>query len=253
MLRQLAIEKGLSESSGFRWRGGEVSRIEGFSDAVFAFAITLLVVSLEVPKSFTELLNLLRDVPAFAICFTMVIGIWHAHYTYFRRYGLHDNYTVVLNAILLFVVLLYIYPLKFLFSWLIEPVFDLVSGEKPIMHIEMTQVPQLMIVYSLGYFAVFITLLLMHFHAWRLRGLLSLTALERQIVKGSLFTYAAHTSISIISIGLAIPGDAFTTSWAGLIYMLVGPVMAVHGRLHGRTLARIRTQETLDPAPGDDS
>ncbi|NIV14887.1 MAG: DUF1211 domain-containing protein [Aliifodinibius sp.] len=36
----------------FRWRGGDVSRMEGFSDAVFAFALTLLVVSLQVPNSF---------------------------------------------------------------------------------------------------------------------------------------------------------------------------------------------------------
>ena len=27
-----------------RWRGREISRVEGFSDAVFAFAVTLLVV-----------------------------------------------------------------------------------------------------------------------------------------------------------------------------------------------------------------
>ena len=32
--------------------GREVSRIEGFSDAVFGFALTLLVVSLEVPDNF---------------------------------------------------------------------------------------------------------------------------------------------------------------------------------------------------------
>jgi len=36
----------------FRWRGTHVSRIEGFTDAVFAFAVTLLVVALEVPHTF---------------------------------------------------------------------------------------------------------------------------------------------------------------------------------------------------------
>ena len=38
-------------------RGREVSRIEGFSDAVFGFALTLLVVSLEVPESFADLVG----------------------------------------------------------------------------------------------------------------------------------------------------------------------------------------------------
>ena len=33
----------------FRWRGGQVSRIEAFADAVFALSLTLLVVSADVP------------------------------------------------------------------------------------------------------------------------------------------------------------------------------------------------------------
>ena len=40
-----------------RLRGREVSRIEGVSYAVFGFEITLLVVSLEVPNTFDELLD----------------------------------------------------------------------------------------------------------------------------------------------------------------------------------------------------
>jgi hypothetical protein len=53
---QISTKRGKSATS-FRWRGGEISRIEGFSDAVFAFAVTLLVVSLEVPETFSELLT----------------------------------------------------------------------------------------------------------------------------------------------------------------------------------------------------
>ena len=37
---------------GFRLRGTEMSRIDAFSDVVFGFALTLIVVSLDVPKTF---------------------------------------------------------------------------------------------------------------------------------------------------------------------------------------------------------
>src|SRR6266536_5396112 len=86
----------------------EVSRVEGFSDAVFAFAVTLLVVSLEVPHTFEELMDAMRGFPAFALCFAMLSQVWFHHYRYFRRYGLQDTFTVVLNGVLLFVVLFYV-------------------------------------------------------------------------------------------------------------------------------------------------
>ena len=74
MLREHLIKKEFG-GGAFRWRSHEISRIEGLSDAVFGFAITLLVVSLEVPKTFNELLHAMRGFGAFAICFTLLFRL----------------------------------------------------------------------------------------------------------------------------------------------------------------------------------
>src|SRR5438128_6699961 len=116
MLREKLIDRRFGDNKKFRWRSHEVSRTEGLSDAVFGFAITLLVVSLEVPRTFAELMYAMRGFGAFAISFTLLFIVWYNQFKFFRRYGLQDNATMVLNGILLFVVLFYVYPLKFVFT-----------------------------------------------------------------------------------------------------------------------------------------
>src|ERR1700716_2241831 len=101
MIREKMIEKAIGRGGEFRWRGHEVSRIEGLSDAVFAVAITLLVVSLEVPKTFTELGETNDGFGAFLVSFLLLFFVWFGQYKFFRRYGLRDTATVLLNAALL--------------------------------------------------------------------------------------------------------------------------------------------------------
>ncbi len=82
MIREKLIEQDIGVSSKFRMRGLEVSRIEALSDAVFGFAITLLIVSLEVPRTFDALMEMMRGFIAFAICFAMLILVWYQYRTY---------------------------------------------------------------------------------------------------------------------------------------------------------------------------
>src|SRR5438094_8721957 len=76
---------------GFRLRGREVTRLESFSDAVFGFALTLLVVSLAVPKSFDDLVATMGGFPAFALRFLLLALIWNLHYKLCGRAGLDDG------------------------------------------------------------------------------------------------------------------------------------------------------------------
>src|SRR6185295_14776646 len=127
-----------------RWRGHEVSRLEGFSDTVFAFALTLLVVALEVPHSYDKLMELMKGFPAFACSFALLIWIWSEHNTFFRRYGLQDAWTITLNAVLLFLVLFYVYPLKFMFESMFS---QFLPGELGRVHMDIYQLANMSAIY----------------------------------------------------------------------------------------------------------
>ena len=61
----------------------------------------------------------MREFPAFAICFALLFQVWWRHFNFFRRYGLEDGTTITLTGILLFVMLFYVYPLKFVFKLMV--------------------------------------------------------------------------------------------------------------------------------------
>lgn len=67
---------GLPVEGGVRQRGEQVTRLETFVDAAFAFAVTLLVVSFDaMPSSFAELYDALRRLPAFLAGFAILEGV----------------------------------------------------------------------------------------------------------------------------------------------------------------------------------
>ena len=166
---------------GFEWRGREVSRLEGLSDAVFGFAITLLVVSLEVPQSVEELLHAMRGFVGFAVSFALLFRLWGYQYRFFRRYGLEDPTTIRLNGVLLFVVLFFVYPLKFLTKVLTDFFFG--NGLAAFHPGTLTRSLdaggfKLLLMFYGGFGTVFLVLGLMYLHAYRMRQHLNLNELE---------------------------------------------------------------------------
>src|SRR3954453_6608305 len=141
-----------ADLQGFRLRGHEITRLESFSDGVFGFALTLLVVSLDVPKSFSDLVATMRGFPAFALCFLFLALIWNGHYKFCRRYGLDDGICRFLTCVMLFLVLFYVYPLKFLFNFSITA---LVFGSAPTVAMTGPQFSTLLVIYGLGFAAVY--------------------------------------------------------------------------------------------------
>jgi uncharacterized membrane protein len=203
-----------------------ISRLEAFSDAVFAFALTLLVVSLQVPKSYDELMNLMRGFPSFACCFGVLLWIWYEHNLFFRRYGLQDPYTVVLNGALLFVVMFYVYPLKFMFDSGFGQFRPLTGqGANPL---TLEQLAHASTIYGLGFVALFVMFALLYRHAYRKRHDLGLTPLEVFDVRafGGQQVVSAVVGVIVVLIAAVAPRHyAFISPMA---FILMWPAHALY-------------------------
>lgn len=210
----------------FRWRGGEISRLEGLTDSVFAVALTLLIVRTEVPDDIETLMQSFRDLPAFAACFALFSMLWYYHFQFHRRFGLENLYTIFLNLCLLFLILIYAFPTKFIFTVLNRKVYgDRVdfgpSGNT------------LMLFYSGGVVGIFTLYTLMHVHAYRHRAVLELTTVEEHITRTTIREHLIHVGVGVVSLALALAGMG---ALAGLIYFVVGPLQALNGFLSARGL-----------------
>jgi uncharacterized membrane protein len=207
----------------FEWRGKEVSRLENLADAAFGFALTLLVVSTEVPRDFDGLLRVLRGFPAFAACFAVLLLFWNEHYKFFRRYGLEDFFTRTNNSVILHLVLFSVYPLKFLFSsWL--------GGGGSFQRLE--DLSFIYRVYGLGFASIWTLYALLQGHALRRAGQLRLTEVELILSRLQLNEFRLQVGVCLLSIGLTY---VTTLPWLpGVIYGIIGPLAAWNGSWHGR-------------------
>ena len=235
MIRSALVPKDRPGETYFRWRGGDVSRLEGLTDGVFALALTLILLSMEVPREAALVVGLLERIPAFAATFAILGMTWWYHFVFHRRFGLEDLTTCVLNLLLLFVLLVYVFPLRYLFGALFrESGFEPVGGG---------DTAALMAFYGGGYALVFLLFTLLHLHAWRQRAELELDAIEEVVTRGALHAHLLHLAVGATSFAMALVavlgGPQALVPLSGVVFFAIGPTQAVNGIHWSRRAERL--------------
>ena len=165
---------------GFRIRGVQPTRVDAFVDAAFAFAVTLLFISLgHVPQSVGDLVQALRGVPAFAASFYIISRFWQAHRSWSRHYGIEDAYGVRLSLALVFLLLVYVYPLRMVAGLTFASFSGGALEETPIVVRSVADLRTIYVVFGIGYALTGTIFVLLHRHALGLADALGLTAAER--------------------------------------------------------------------------
>ena len=215
-----------------RARRHEISRLEAFSDAAFAFALTLLVVSLDVPRSYAQLISLTTGFLSFACCFALLVWIWHEHNMFFRRYGLHDGLTVFLNGVLLFVVLFYIYPLKFMFDSMFAQMLP--RAYPGLIRMTLPELSRASAIYALGFILLFLMFSLLYGHAYRQRHALGLDARGVYDVKTFAGQHLVSAGVGGVALLVALLAPVRFAPFSPMCFGLMGPAHFFYGRLADR-------------------
>ncbi len=151
---------------------------------------------------------------------------WYYNFLFHRRYGIEDFPITVLNALLMFLVVFYVYPLKFLYAIMFAQDDTTISK---------AQVPLLMYMYSGGFVAIFANLLVMYVYAYTKRVGLNLSPNEILLTKMKLSELAIYIGAGIASILLVMFSPY--PELGGLVYCIIGPAQGINGFAWGRHIS----------------
>lgn len=251
MIREHLYHSSPTTDQDFRWRGGEVSRVEAFSDGIFAITVTLLIVSTASIEGFFDVWVLVRDLPAFLLSFAFLMYAWFEHHRFFRRYGLQDGLTLLINTVFLFLIMILAYPLKLLTTFLWYLVLDLptnglfvIPPDSGVDIPAMQQRMYMMYFYSAAVIGVFGCLLLMLWNAMRNKDQLELDELEWVITRKSWMHHAATVGIAVLSVMVLYFSSQ--PGWSGVVYFLMPLAHFVIGLVYERNIYAIKAAEQPD-------
>lgn len=232
MIRE-EISRQLDHDPNFRWRGEAVTRIENLSDIVFALALGMLVSASAPPANFAALQTHFLNIFPVAAGFALLLAIWNAHFTFFRRYGVADTWIIVLNAALLLVILFFAYPLRLIFDSLLAFILGATGDWSRMGGLGLATYADagvLMGYYCIGYGLVYVLIQSMYRHALRRADHLGLNDSERVMTRRSIWNYRAHVLVTVVVGVLAVWTPV--GPMAGMLFALMWPIaVLVEGRL----------------------
>lgn len=230
-------------------RGRQTTRLETFVDAAFAFALTMLVISVDsIPRSFDELLQALKGVPAFAASFAIMIMFWLGHYRWSRRYGIEDTGSVVLSLALVFLMLVFLYPLRLMASG----AFYSVSGGWLPGEIEITRISQLrfmFLLYGVGFMLMSIVLLALYARVQRVALDPPLSAEDRAVAAVEVQAWGILASMGALSALLTLLLPPRQIGFAVWIYASLAVIMPLMGRRWQREIERVTAAAARSERP----
>lgn len=208
----------LTVEEQFRLRGLEVTRLDTFVDATFAFVLTMLVISFdELPSTSAELLSAIKRIPAFAASFATLMMFWLKHRHWSRRYGLENSATIRHSLILIFVMLVYVYPLRMIF----EGLFSQISNGYLPSSFQVDAFADIRIMfatYSIGFFALALLIYLLFRAAISNSSLLALNQFELQETQVDMQVWAIAAGFGVFSVLLALCLPDRYITLAGYVY-----------------------------------
>src|SRR5216683_1696096 len=214
---------------GFRLRGMQMTRLETFIDAAFAFAISMLVIAAQqIPDNIQTLLAAFKNVPTF-VCSIAVLGIfWRGHWLWSRRYGLEDGVSILISWAMIVTILIFIYPLKAIFGAMWYFISSGEIGQPFSLHTTVSQARTIFAIYALGLIAISVEILLLNLRAWQLREPLRLNARERLMTRGELSGWSIPVGVGMVSLILALTLPAEQIQWSGWVYFLMCILVPLH-------------------------
>lgn len=239
---------------GFRYRGLKGSRLETLTDTIFGFAITLLIISSEVPKNYIELQVSMYSFLGFIFCTMLIMTIWQSHKTFFLQYGLQDSKTNILNTILVFVLLFYIYPLKYLFSYLGTAIYvkiKIILGDNSQAlqlaikrlkdaNLNSEQWLDITLRFSVALAIIYLLFLLLHIHAFKLKNKLKLNQKEVFITITSIQEYIIFLSIAVFSLLIVFIFHNNRFLYWSFSFLLIPILIPLHQKLRNRKFKKIK-------------